>query len=135
MCYFSDFDTLRSFISGLSLSSSADVWQEVALVSEIELESVEFEGSGEFVLRIDWPITRSLEFYGFSFVGREFSDSLEIVSFSAGSMTSNVLFVGINGKWLKNDVIIMIEYPEKTDFEPDLNLNLLFDGLSIIQRY
>ena len=31
----------------------------------------------------------------------------------------------------ENDVIIMIEYPE----EPDLNFNLLFYGLSIIQRY
>ena len=85
------------------------------LVAEIELESVEF--------------------CGFSFVGREFSDSLEIVSFSADSMTLNVLFVEINGKWLKNDVIIMIEYPEEPDFQPDLNFNLLFDGLPIKQRY
>ena len=29
----------------------------------------------------------------------------------------------------------MIEYPEEPDFEPDLNLNLLFDGLPIKQRY
>ena len=29
----------------------------------------------------------------------------------------------------------MIEYPEEPDFEPDLNFNLLFDGLSIIQQY
>ena len=35
----------------------------------------------------------------------------------------------------ENDVIIMIEYPEEPDFEPDLNFNLLFDGLPIIQRY
>ena len=65
---------------------------QILLVAEIELESVEFGGSGEF------SITRSSEFCGFSFVGREFSDSLEIVSFSADSMTLNVLFVEINGK-------------------------------------
>ena len=29
----------------------------------------------------------------------------------------------------------MIEYPEKPDFEPYLNFDLLFHGLSIIQRY
>ena len=29
----------------------------------------------------------------------------------------------------------MIEYPEEPDFEPDLNFNLLFYGLPIIQRY
>ena len=35
----------------------------------------------------------------------------------------------------ENDAIIMIESPEEPDFEPDLNFNLLFDGLSIIQQY
>ena len=29
----------------------------------------------------------------------------------------------------------MIEYPEKPDFEPYLNFNLLFDGVPIIQRH
>ena len=29
----------------------------------------------------------------------------------------------------------MIEYPEEPDFEPDLNFNLLFVGLPILQRF